>query len=129
MWFWSRQLDESIVQNGEMDGLLLHLQNEQKEAVVKEEPNLHLYSSKDVDMWAVYSVTWCGAIYLICLVILFVWVHVNNSSLLKLEGIIQSLDARKIMLKFLFLLNLKCLIIWVFVWILAFYLFSFYSLD
>jgi DNA polymerase alpha subunit B len=33
-----------------MDGFLLHLQNEQKEAVVKEEPDLYIYSSKDVDM-------------------------------------------------------------------------------
>ena len=37
-----------------MDGFLLHLQNEQKEAIVKEEPNLYIYSSKDVDMWAVH---------------------------------------------------------------------------
>jgi DNA polymerase alpha subunit B len=33
-----------------MDGFLLRLQNELKEAVVKEEPNLHIYPSKDVDM-------------------------------------------------------------------------------
>ncbi|KAF8390460.1 hypothetical protein HHK36_024986 [Tetracentron sinense] len=33
-----------------MDGFLLHLQNEQKEAVIKEETHLHIYSSNDVDM-------------------------------------------------------------------------------
>ncbi|KAI5580559.1 hypothetical protein BDE02_08G162000 [Populus trichocarpa] len=33
-----------------MDGFLLRLQNELKEAVVKEEPSLHIYPSKDVDM-------------------------------------------------------------------------------
>lgn len=45
-----RQLNKSTVQNAEMDGFLLYLQNEVKEAVIKEEPNLHVYSSKDVDM-------------------------------------------------------------------------------
>jgi len=50
-----------------MDGFLLHLQNEQKEAVVKEEPNLYIYSSKDVDMWAVYLST----LSLFCLLICF----------------------------------------------------------
>ena len=38
------------MQNAEMDGFLLHLQNEQKDAIIKEEPGLHIYSSKDVDM-------------------------------------------------------------------------------
>ncbi|EEF47552.1 DNA polymerase alpha subunit B [Ricinus communis] len=50
VYYLNRQLDESTVQNGEMDGFLLHLQNEQKEAIIKEEPDLHIYSSKDVDM-------------------------------------------------------------------------------
>ncbi|KAH8495455.1 hypothetical protein H0E87_018581 [Populus deltoides] len=50
VYYLNRQLDESTVRNAEMDGFLLHLQNEQKEAVVKEEPNLYIYSSKDVDM-------------------------------------------------------------------------------
>lgn len=45
-----RQLNESTVQNAEMDGFLLHLQNEQKEALIKEEPGLHAYSIRDVDM-------------------------------------------------------------------------------
>ncbi|CAK7327411.1 unnamed protein product [Dovyalis caffra] len=50
VYYLNRQLDGSTVQNAEMDGFLLHLQNEQKDAVFKEEPNLHIYSSKDVDM-------------------------------------------------------------------------------
>ncbi|XP_058005627.1 uncharacterized protein LOC110640495 isoform X1 [Hevea brasiliensis] len=50
VYYLNRQLDESTVQNAEMDGFLLHLQTEQKEAVLKEEPNLYVYSSKDVDM-------------------------------------------------------------------------------
>lgn len=43
----NRQL--STVQNAHMDAFLLQLQNEQKEAVVKKEPGLHIYS-KDVEM-------------------------------------------------------------------------------
>lgn len=50
VYYLNRLLDESTVRNAEMDGFLLHLQNEQKEAVVKEEPDLYIYSSKDVDM-------------------------------------------------------------------------------
>jgi DNA polymerase alpha subunit B len=46
-----RQLGGATVQNAEMDGFLQHLQNEQKEVVIKEEPDLHFYSSKDVDMY------------------------------------------------------------------------------
>ncbi|KAJ6988875.1 hypothetical protein NC653_021702 [Populus alba x Populus x berolinensis] len=42
IYYLNRQLYESTDQNGEMDGLLLRLQNELKEAVVKEEPNLHI---------------------------------------------------------------------------------------
>lgn len=62
-----RQLNESTVQNAEMDGFLLHLQNEQKEALIKEEPGLHAYSIRDVDMWvprqwwsnhALLKITW-----------------------------------------------------------------------
>jgi hypothetical protein len=34
-----------------MDGFLQYLQNEQKEAAIKEEPDLHFYSSKDVEMY------------------------------------------------------------------------------
>ncbi|WCJ38686.1 DNA polymerase alpha subunit B [Euphorbia peplus] len=50
VYYLNRQLNESVVQNDEMEGFLLHLQNEQKEAIIKEEPNLHIYSIKDVDM-------------------------------------------------------------------------------
>ncbi|XP_031269797.1 LOW QUALITY PROTEIN: DNA polymerase alpha subunit B [Pistacia vera] len=50
-WYYlNRHLDESTVKNAEMDGFMLYLQNEQKEAVINEEPGLHIYSSKDVDM-------------------------------------------------------------------------------
>ena len=50
MVVFDRQLNESTVQYAEMDGFLLHLQNEQKEAIVKEETDLHIYSSRDVEM-------------------------------------------------------------------------------
>ncbi|KMT07540.1 hypothetical protein BVRB_6g151510 [Beta vulgaris subsp. vulgaris] len=50
VYYLNRQLNESTVQNAEMDGFLLHLQNEQKEALIKEEPGLHAYSIRDVDM-------------------------------------------------------------------------------
>ncbi|XP_034700051.1 DNA polymerase alpha subunit B [Vitis riparia] len=50
VYYLNRQLDESVVGNALMDGFLLHLQTEQKEAVIKEEPHLHIYSSNDVDM-------------------------------------------------------------------------------
>lgn len=50
VYYLNRQLDESTVKDDEMDGFMLHLQNEQKEAIIKEEPSLHIYSSKDVDM-------------------------------------------------------------------------------
>ncbi|KAJ4961454.1 hypothetical protein NE237_021364 [Protea cynaroides] len=36
--------------NAHMDGFLLHLQNEQKEVITKEDPHLHIYSSNDVDI-------------------------------------------------------------------------------
>ncbi|KAF3431097.1 hypothetical protein FNV43_RR25827 [Rhamnella rubrinervis] len=50
VYYLNRQLDESTVKNVEMDGFLLHLQNERKEAIVKDESGLHVYSSNDVDM-------------------------------------------------------------------------------
>ncbi|CAL1413478.1 unnamed protein product [Linum trigynum] len=46
----NRKLKDLVVQNAEMEGFLSHLQNEQKEAVLKQEAGLHFYSSKDVDM-------------------------------------------------------------------------------
>ncbi|KAF8378143.1 hypothetical protein HHK36_029480 [Tetracentron sinense] len=55
VYFLNRQLNESTVQNAQMDGFLLHLQNEQKEAVIKEETHLHIYSSNDVDIASVLT--------------------------------------------------------------------------
>ncbi|XP_059657746.1 uncharacterized protein LOC132304194 [Cornus florida] len=45
---FNRQL-ELLVQDAHMDAFLLQLQNEQKEAIIKKEPGLHLYSN-DVAM-------------------------------------------------------------------------------
>lgn len=58
-----------------MDGFLLHLQNEQKEAVIKEEPHLHIYSSNDVDMWVLYTVSNFSSVYLFMFyfLIYFTW--------------------------------------------------------
>ncbi|GMH31083.1 hypothetical protein Nepgr_032926 [Nepenthes gracilis] len=50
VYFLNRQLNGSTIQNAEMEGFLLHLQNEEKEAFITEELNLHVYSSRDVDM-------------------------------------------------------------------------------
>lgn len=49
-YYLNRQLDEPIVQNAEMEGFLLHLQNNVKEDIIKEETGLHLYSIGDVEM-------------------------------------------------------------------------------
>ncbi|KAK7280899.1 hypothetical protein RIF29_08461 [Crotalaria pallida] len=49
-YYLNRQLNEPIVQNAEMDGFLLHLQNVKKEAIIKEETGLHSYSIRDVEM-------------------------------------------------------------------------------
>jgi len=50
--YFDRQLNEPVVQNAEIDGFLLHLQNEKKEDVIKEkeEAGLHIYSIGDVEM-------------------------------------------------------------------------------
>lgn len=50
VYYLNRQLGKSTVQHAEMEGFLLHLQNEQKAAVIKEEPHLHVYSSNDIDI-------------------------------------------------------------------------------
>uniref|UniRef100_A0A2N9FSS3 DNA polymerase alpha subunit B n=1 Tax=Fagus sylvatica TaxID=28930 RepID=A0A2N9FSS3_FAGSY len=50
VYYLNRQWNEPTVQNAQMDGFLQYLQNEQKEAAIKEEPDLHFYSSKDVEM-------------------------------------------------------------------------------
>ncbi|KAK7387567.1 hypothetical protein VNO78_28462 [Psophocarpus tetragonolobus] len=50
--YLNRQLNEPIVQTAEIDGFLLHLQNQKKEDVIKEkeEAGLHIYSIGDVEM-------------------------------------------------------------------------------
>lgn len=45
-----RQLVGSTIHNDHMDGFLSHIQKEQKESIMKEEPNTHMYSSNDIDM-------------------------------------------------------------------------------
>ncbi|KAG4989983.1 DNA polymerase alpha subunit B [Glycine max] len=52
VYYLNRQLNEPVVQNAEIDGFLLHLQNEKKEDVIKEkeEAGLHIYSIGDVEM-------------------------------------------------------------------------------
>lgn len=45
-----RQLVDQTVKKDEMDGFLLHLQNQQKESIMAEESGLHIYSNRDVDM-------------------------------------------------------------------------------
>ncbi|KAL2332688.1 hypothetical protein Fmac_013901 [Flemingia macrophylla] len=51
-YYLNRLLNGSIVQNTEIDGFLLHLQNQKKEDVIKEkeEAGLHTYSIGDVEM-------------------------------------------------------------------------------
>ncbi|KAK9108413.1 hypothetical protein Syun_024424 [Stephania yunnanensis] len=50
VYFLNRGIDGMVVHNAHMDGFLLYLQNEQKNAMIKEEAYPHLYSSNDVDM-------------------------------------------------------------------------------
>ncbi|XP_027334193.1 DNA polymerase alpha subunit B [Abrus precatorius] len=52
VYYLNRQLNEPLVQNAEIDGFLLHLQNQKKEDVIKEqeEAGLHVYSIRDVEM-------------------------------------------------------------------------------
>jgi len=52
---FDRQLNRPIVESAEIDGFLLHLQNEKKEDSIKEnekekESGLHTYSIGDVEM-------------------------------------------------------------------------------
>jgi len=49
---FDRQLNEPIVESAEIDGFLLHLQNQKKEDIIKEkeEAGLHMYSIGDVEM-------------------------------------------------------------------------------
>ncbi|KAK9117470.1 hypothetical protein Sjap_016417 [Stephania japonica] len=50
VYFLNRGIDGTVVQNAHMEGFLLYLQNEQKNAMIKEEAHPHIYSSNDVDM-------------------------------------------------------------------------------
>ncbi|ESW35722.1 hypothetical protein PHAVU_001G259300 [Phaseolus vulgaris] len=50
--YLNRQLNEPIVESAEIDGFLLHLQNQKKEDIIKEkeESGLHMYTIGDVEM-------------------------------------------------------------------------------
>ncbi|KAE8770137.1 DNA polymerase alpha subunit B [Hordeum vulgare] len=50
VYYLNRQLDGLKVESSYLDGFLSHLQNEVKEKLIKEETDLHIYSSNDVDM-------------------------------------------------------------------------------
>ncbi|CAN8243808.1 unnamed protein product [Cochlearia groenlandica] len=50
LYHLNRQIVDQIVQKDEMDGFLLHLQNQQKQSIIKEETGLHIYTNRDVDM-------------------------------------------------------------------------------
>ncbi|KAL4193658.1 hypothetical protein AMTRI_Chr06g177850 [Amborella trichopoda] len=50
VYYLNMQLDGSKVQNAHVDGFLHHLQNKQKHNILKEESNVHMYSSNDVNM-------------------------------------------------------------------------------
>ncbi|CAH2065947.1 unnamed protein product [Thlaspi arvense] len=50
LYHLNRQSIDQTVKKDELDGFLLHLQNQQKEAIMKEESDLHIYSNRDVDM-------------------------------------------------------------------------------
>lgn len=53
------QLDESVVRNAQMDGFMIHLQQKVRDAVVKEEQNLHVYSILDV-YGCVWNFSFCS---------------------------------------------------------------------
>ncbi|KAI0492783.1 hypothetical protein KFK09_027059 [Dendrobium nobile] len=50
IYYLNRQLNGLRIESSYMDGFLTHLQHDQKERIIKEEPNLHIYSSNDIDM-------------------------------------------------------------------------------
>ncbi|KAK8923482.1 hypothetical protein KSP39_PZI019429 [Platanthera zijinensis] len=50
IYYLNRQLNDLRVEAAYMDGFLTHLQNDQKEIIIKEEPHLHIYSSNNIDM-------------------------------------------------------------------------------
>lgn len=50
VYYLNRQLDGLKVESSYLDGFLTHLQNEVKDKLIKEETDLHVYSSNDIDM-------------------------------------------------------------------------------
>ncbi|KAG0455008.1 hypothetical protein HPP92_024300 [Vanilla planifolia] len=50
IYYLNRQINGLKIETSYMDGFLSHLQNDQKEKIMKEEPNLHVYSSDDIGM-------------------------------------------------------------------------------
>lgn len=50
IYYLNRQLSRLMVESSHMDTFLLYLQNDLKERIIKEEAQLHVYSSNDVDM-------------------------------------------------------------------------------
>ncbi|KAG0455005.1 hypothetical protein HPP92_024297 [Vanilla planifolia] len=50
IYYLNRQINRLKIEKSYMDGFLSHLQNDQKEKIMKEEPNLHVYSSDDIGM-------------------------------------------------------------------------------
>ncbi|XP_068665960.1 uncharacterized protein [Aristolochia californica] len=50
IYYLNRHMNGSVVKNAHLDGFLSHLQKEQLESTIKEELDLHVYSSNDVDM-------------------------------------------------------------------------------
>ncbi|KMZ72762.1 DNA polymerase alpha subunit B [Zostera marina] len=50
VYYLNRQLNGLTVENDDLDGFLSQLQNEHKESIIKEDSQLHVYSSNDVDM-------------------------------------------------------------------------------
>lgn len=48
--FCGRQINGTVVEDAEMDGFLGYLQSQQKVAIDEKELDLHIYSSRDVDM-------------------------------------------------------------------------------
>ncbi|PKA50073.1 hypothetical protein AXF42_Ash021104 [Apostasia shenzhenica] len=51
IFYLNRELTGLDIESSHMDGFLSHLQNAQKERLMKEEPHLHIYSSNDIDMF------------------------------------------------------------------------------
>ncbi|KAM2018383.1 hypothetical protein ACFX1T_021332 [Malus domestica] len=50
IYYLNRQMNGTVVRDVEMDGFLGYLQEQKKVAIEEQEPNLHIYSSRDVDM-------------------------------------------------------------------------------